>query len=759
MSTRTAPFTDDLPERPKVLLVDDDEVNLLLTSVALTDQGFAVTEVASGEAAIRTLADALPDVVVLDAVMPGLDGFETCREMRGIPGFESLPVLMLTGLDDDASITRAYEAGATDFFVKSTQWSLLAGRLRYLLRASRTRVELERSKSRLARAQDLARMGSFDWRTGQGGPVFSIEGLRVFGLGPGARLNFRTLLRMLPEEERKAFLELTHNAMERSTVLATDMHARLVDGRQRIVHLEAEPEFNEHGNLMGYTGIVQDVTDRRMAEDRIRHLANFDTLTGLPNRRQLIWRAERALEHGRRLNHQVALLLIDLDRFKVINDTLGHGAGDELLMEVSRRLRSCVRHSDQVLESSLETVGVRSHRTLEAVGRLGGDEFVALLPEVADEADAERVAGRILDQMRQPIMVGMQECFVTASVGIAIFPRDGLTVADLLRNSDVAMYAVKSAGRNSASLYRPEPRRHRPREARARKRPAQGDRARRAGPALPAQDRRARRTHGRRRGADALAPSGRARAAGRLHSARRGDRADHPALRMGDPRGGAPGAHLAGQLRLRRLDRRQPAEPAVRAHRPGRVHPPCGDDLRRAAPRDRARDHRDGPDEGPAERDSGAAPAERDRRRDLDRRLRYRLLLACLPDDAADQRAQDRPQLRARSRHDAAELGGGHGDHRAGPIARPARGRRRRGKPPPNGSAAPTRLRHHAGVPVQQAADLRKKSRSGCGRQFFQGRRPGSPRPAIRMCPNRRASRAHADRVRSPSVDRTPPWT
>ena len=455
MTTRTPPFADDLPDRSRVLLVDDDEVNLLLTSVALKDQGFTVTEVTSGEAAIRTLTDFSPDVVVLDAVMPGLDGFETCRVMRGLPGFESLPVLMLTGLDDDASITRAYEAGATDFFVKSTQWSLLAGRLRYLLRASRTRVELERSKSRLARAQDLARMGSFDWRKGQGHPIFSIEGLRVFGLPPGSVVDFRQLLRMIPEDERKSFLELTHNAMERSTVLATDVHARLVDGRQRVVHLEAEPEFSEHGNLTGYTGIVQDVTDRRLAEDRIRHLANFDTLTGLPNRRQLIWRAERALEHGRRLNHQVALLLIDLDRFKLINDTLGHGAGDELLMEVSRRLRSCVRHSDQVLESSLESVGVRSHRTLEAVGRLGGDEFVALLPEVADEADAERVAERILELMRQPITIGMQECFVTASVGIALFPRDGTTVADLMRNSDVAMYAVKASGRNSSSLYRP----------------------------------------------------------------------------------------------------------------------------------------------------------------------------------------------------------------------------------------------------------------------------------------------------------------
>jgi PAS domain S-box-containing protein len=315
MNSRFHIDDDGLPEQPTVLLVDDDEVNLLLTSVALREQGFTITEATSGEAAIRNLADWSPDIVVLDALMPGLDGFATCRELRSLPGFESLPVLMLTGLDDDASITRAYEAGATDFFVKSTQWSLLAGRLRYLLRASRTRVELERSKSRLARAQDLARMGSFEWHRDEGGPQLSVEGLRVFGLGPGDTLTFRSLLRMLPEEERDAFMELVGAAMKQNIVLATDISARLVHGRQRVVHIEAEPEFNEHGNLVGYTGIVQDVTDRRMAEDRIRHLANFDALTGLPNRRQLIWRTERALEQGRRLNHQVALLLIDLDRF------------------------------------------------------------------------------------------------------------------------------------------------------------------------------------------------------------------------------------------------------------------------------------------------------------------------------------------------------------------------------------------------------------------------------------------------------------
>lgn len=453
MNAHTAFGDDDLPVQPRVLLVDDDEVNLLLTSIALSEHGFEVTEAVGGEQAIGMLANWQPDVVVLDALMPGLDGFETCRALRVLPGFESLPVLMLTGLDDDASITRAYQAGATDFFVKSTQWSLLSGRLRYLLRAARTRAELERSKSRLARAQDLARMGSFDWRRGH--LIFSAEGLRVFGLKPGESLRFRPLLRMLSEDARVALVQVLHEVMRHSSVLTTDIPATLHDGRSRIVHIEAEPEFSDQGVLTGYSGIVQDVTDRRMAEDKIRHLANFDSLTSLPNRRQLFWRAERALEHARRLGHQMALLLIDLDRFKIINDTLGHGAGDELLVEVSRRLRSCVRHTDQVTDGSIETLGSRSHRALEAVGRLGGDEFVALLPEVADEVDAERVATRVLECMRDPILVAGQECFVTASVGIALFPRDGDTVVDLLRNSDMAMYSVKSAGRNSASVYRP----------------------------------------------------------------------------------------------------------------------------------------------------------------------------------------------------------------------------------------------------------------------------------------------------------------
>jgi predicted signal transduction protein with EAL and GGDEF domain len=452
--------TEVADRRPTVLLVDDDEVNLMLTAVALTERGFDITQASSGDEALSRLSAWTPDLVVLDAVMPGLDGFETCVQLRHMPGFDNVPVLMLTGLDDEASINRAYQAGATDFFVKATQWSLLAGRLRHLLRNSRDRQELERSKAKLARAQDLARMGSFDWwqddaRSFIHGLDLSEEGLRVFGYGPDDRVSLRDMLRMIAPSDRQPLLRLARQILYQVSVIATDVPMTLPDGRFRIIHVEAEPEFDEHGHCCAYTGIVQDVTDRRIAEDRIRHLANYDALTNLPNRRQLIMRAERALDFARRLGHQVALLLIDLDRFKNINDTLGHAAGDELLMEVAFRLRGCVRHSEQPSEGVIESVGARSHRTLEAVGRLGGDEFVALLPEVADEADAQRVASRILEALREPVVVAGQDCFATASVGIALFPRDGGTVADLLRNSDVAMYAVKSQGRNDAMVYTP----------------------------------------------------------------------------------------------------------------------------------------------------------------------------------------------------------------------------------------------------------------------------------------------------------------
>ena len=445
---------------PRVLLVDDDASARLLAQSMLQRQGFVVDAVDSGEAALALLAtaDPVPELIVLDALMPGLDGFETCQRIRALPACEGLPIVMHTVLDTDDAVDRAFQAGATDFVAKNTPWQLLAARLRQQWRAARTLRELARSRERLARAQDLARMGSLEWQPHEPQPRLSAEALRALGLPPLSLPRWMDLLRLVARNERASLIIRLRELQSFGAPVLTDVALHLPDGRQRIVHLELEPEasLERQGHAMGFAGVVQDVTERRQTEDRIRQLAHFDALTHLPNRRQLLWRIERAADAARRHGHRAAVLLIDLDRFKNVNDTLGHGAGDELLVEVARRLRTCVRHTDQVLDLAFEPGSGRPHRSLEAVGRLGGDEFVALLPEVGDHADAERVAQRMLTAFREPVVVSGQDCFVTASIGIALCPDDGQTAADLLRNADLAMYTAKDQGRNAAALYSPQ---------------------------------------------------------------------------------------------------------------------------------------------------------------------------------------------------------------------------------------------------------------------------------------------------------------
>ena len=446
-------------ERPLIVLVDDDPVFLLMTQAALEQAGYRVEAFEGGEAALAGLAGRAVSAVVLDAVMPDVDGFELCRRLRARPEHEQLPVLMLTGLGDDASIDRAYRSGATDFLVKTSHHTLLIGRLQHMLRAAHTRLELERSKARLARAQALARMGSCEWTGGHGGlPVdFSLspEGRMVLGLSPDDPATPKRILKLVHPQDRRGLLRLLDHAARSRAPIKADVVFELDRGERRVMHLDAEPEWLDGRGGLHYTGVIQDFTDRRNAEDRIRHLADFDPLTGLPNRRQIIWRAERALEASRARGHSMAVLLVDLDRFKLINDTLGHTIGDELLIEVSRRLRNSVRHVDHIHDGALEVRLPRSHRRFEAVGRLGGDEFIVVLPEIDTVADALRAAHRILDALRKPILLADQECFVTASIGLSLYPGDGDSVVDLMRHADIAMYAVKADGRNSAIAYDP----------------------------------------------------------------------------------------------------------------------------------------------------------------------------------------------------------------------------------------------------------------------------------------------------------------
>jgi PAS domain S-box-containing protein len=440
-----------------VLLVDDDPVARLLTASALAERSWQVIEADSGEKALALFAAARPDVVVLDALMPAMDGFETCERLRMQPGGEHVPVLMLTGLDDELSISKAYEAGATDFFVKSgTQWTLLSERLRYMLRAARMREALVVSQRKLNKAQKIARIGSWEWDVARRWVRVSDEFYAIAGLSRQVDgLADWELWSRVADEDRSRIRALLEQSRQHSTQVCFEFRLQRPDGVCRTVRVEAEVDRDEAGRPVTVHGVVQDVTDRKQAEEKIRELANFDSLTHLPNRRFFRDQFNESLARAAASGTQVAVLFVDIDRFKQINDTLGHEIGDQLLRETAIRLYRAVRESDTVarIDAVPDDPRELAMHFGSSVARLGGDEFTVLLTDLIDAAVAEQVARRLLEALRKPVHCGGHEVFATASIGVAIFPEHGDDVDTLVRKADIAMYAVKETGRDGWRIY------------------------------------------------------------------------------------------------------------------------------------------------------------------------------------------------------------------------------------------------------------------------------------------------------------------
>ncbi len=486
-----APRTGKRAEEPRengaseradlVLLVDDDPVARLLTASALAERQWRVIEADGGASALELYANNQPDVVVLDALMPDIDGFITCERLRRLSGGEHVPILMLTGLDDETSIARAYEAGATDFFVKSTtQWTLLSERLRYMIRASRMREELAESRAKLSKAQRIARLGSWEWDIGARWVKLSEECFAIAGLPQqeDGLADWFVWSRVV-EDERARIEMLFREALAGSGQMNFECRIARPTGQIKVVQIEGEVDRDEAGRAKAVHGVIQDITERKQAEDQIRQLANYDSLTGLPNRRFFRDQFQAALERARSSGSAVGVLFIDLDRFKQINDTLGHQVGDQLLREVAKRLYQCVRENDTVARGAEATGALRNGRppsigsatrslaagsqtapaaaasggTTNSVARLGGDEFTILLTDLAEPGAIEAVALRLLETMRRPFSFSGHELFVTASMGVATYPIDGGDVDTLLRKADIAMYAVKDSGRNGVMRF------------------------------------------------------------------------------------------------------------------------------------------------------------------------------------------------------------------------------------------------------------------------------------------------------------------
>lgn len=425
-------------ERPLILLADDDPTIRLLGSETLTAAGFRVVVASDGKEALAMFEQYAPAAILLDVNMPELDGNAVCEHINsGSP--VNTPVLMMTGLNDTAAIHRAYEAGATDFISKPVKWAVLPYRLRYVLRASQLRTQLTASQRR-AQALLQAIPDQIFLIDSRGTIVEHIN--RGSGSQPSGSDSIQGSLEdIFPAKIARVAREQLLNVLNTGEAGAFEYQ---LDGGKRAfeARLLRQPEES-------VLAIIRDVSQRHQSQERIRQLAYYDTVTGLPNRRLFLRDLRRSMRHVRRTGKLLAILYIDLDRFKRINDTFGHSVGDALLKSVADRLSRCVRPLDFV------ATGVDIHRDdgqTSQLARLGGDEFVVLLSDIDVREHANAVACRIRQTLSAPFSYEGRHFVVTPSIGVAIYPQDGEDTETLLVRADTAMYQAKDT-RNTVRFY------------------------------------------------------------------------------------------------------------------------------------------------------------------------------------------------------------------------------------------------------------------------------------------------------------------
>jgi diguanylate cyclase (GGDEF)-like protein/PAS domain S-box-containing protein len=433
--------------KPVALVVDDDPMMRFSVRETLGRDGFCVEEAEDGLVGLALFAQAKPDVVLLDVLMPHMDGFTACAELRRRPDGMRLPILMMTGMGEAQSIARAFQVGATDLIAKPINWDVLGHRVRNMLRASRAYEDLAKSEARLVNAQRVARLGYWDWDIESGDVDCSDELHALVGLRrEQVQDSLEGLLTLVHRQDRKSvrrwFIALLKNGNSRTI----DCRISCPGGSQRILEIQAKVTRNPSGQATRMQGTIQDITERKDAEERIRCLAYYDSLTQLPNRVLFREQLNRALVHAQRHRGHLAVMFLDLDHFKRINDSLGHTAGDLLLEAVAERLMDHVRVEDMVTRDSVDEVK-------NSVGRLGGDEFTLFLADIQEPAAAGRVARRLLAALAEPFVLQNREIFISASIGIALYPSDGEDAETLLMNADTAMYHAKGQGRHNFHFY------------------------------------------------------------------------------------------------------------------------------------------------------------------------------------------------------------------------------------------------------------------------------------------------------------------
>ncbi|HYN79113.1 MAG TPA: diguanylate cyclase [Lamprocystis sp. (in: g-proteobacteria)] len=434
------------PDRPsRALVVDDDSVLRTALQQFIARLGFEVQGAENGQRALELFKTQGYDIVLLDAAMPIMNGFTACEAIRELPEGRHVPIIMITIYEDEDSVDRAFASGATEYVTKPIHWAVLRNRVRQLVEAAEAERRLRQDYAFFQSLVDAIpdatlvcdRAGVVRWINENAGrfPLVTAVVDEPLRLAPGVHEPGTE------ETDPQAVV-----ARIRTQIATTDTHLDLLLHR-------ADPAEGEHyaavharalrggdGTNFGLILRLQDVTARELEGRRLRgqitwygELANHDSLTELANRRLFEDLLSKAVAAAGPTGERLAVMFLDLDGFKGVNDTHGHAAGDEVLREVAVRLQGVVRRPD-------------------TVARLGGDEFAILLRDINGAPGVINLGERLLAAVCEPITLAAGEACVGASIGVSLFPEHGPDEAALLRYADEAMYAVKTGGKRGVAL-------------------------------------------------------------------------------------------------------------------------------------------------------------------------------------------------------------------------------------------------------------------------------------------------------------------
>jgi diguanylate cyclase (GGDEF)-like protein len=441
-------YTDKQRKIPLALVVDDDASLRMVMVAALKKFGLAVIEAESGSIGVEVFKSEKPDIVLMDVVMPDMDGFEACKIIRQSPGGTYTQILMVTGLEDTESTKKAFDVGANGFVTKPLSLVMLGYRVQYMLRAGHAFRELDINRSRLAKTQELARIGNWQVDLGSNEFYCSPEARSLLGLSNTDNyIVLDEFIHSIIDQDKIRVKKSLGNAVQEKKATTLEYQVCDIEGSHRYILNKSEIVFDEQAQPHLMLGIVQDISQLKKAEKEIRFLAFYDGLTGLANRMLFMDRLDQAIVGAKRNKKHFALLFLDLDNFKRINDTLGHHIGDRLLKKVAESITNSIRRSDSATRLGKEG------EPDSLIARLGGDEFTILVTDLKDPEYAALIAERLLKVI--PVVYGFDgnDVSITTSIGISVFPEDGNKADTLLKNADTAMYHAKKEGKNTYQFF------------------------------------------------------------------------------------------------------------------------------------------------------------------------------------------------------------------------------------------------------------------------------------------------------------------